>query len=246
MKPGMLRAAVPALLCALVLLCAAFYFTHDSETPVVALPSSPGTSDSLHSTEDLGQGRYTAAAVTPETVQAVVSTLERAGSYTRSVTVERFWSGGGSTERIDCHVREGDSHFVVTGSGEARHVLILGDSLYIWYGGNSRSYSGGSLAASEAGNVADEFSGILTYEELLSLDPSQISGAGYTVQGGEGCIWAEYRYGPLGYTSRVVVSISTGLLMSAERYDGDSLIYRMSSEAPVVGVPAESWFTAPS
>lgn len=247
MKSGILRSVIPALLCALVLLGAAFYFMDDDETPVVSLPSPPGGGESLHTTDELGQGQYTVAEVKPETVQAVVGrTLTRAENYSRSVTVERFWDGGSSTERIDCHVRGTDSHLVITGSGDEKHILILDGSLYIWYGARAYSYTVGSAASAETGSAADEFTGILTYEELLALDTTQISAAGYTVYGGESCIWAEYRSGPLGYTSRVYISVATGLLMGAERYDGDTLIYRMSSDAPVIEIPDESWFTAPS
>ena len=247
MKSGSLRSIIPALLCAAVLLYAAFFFMNDRSTPEVSLPSPPVASDSLQNTDDLGQGRYTIASVTPETVQAVVGgTLERIENYTRSVTVERFWNGGSSTEQIDCHTRGGDSHLVITGSSDTKHVLILGDTLYLWYDSSPRSHAVSAAALSPDSNAADAFTGILTYEELLTLDSEQILDAGYTVFNNESCIWAEYRYGTLGYTSKVYISIATGLLMGAERYDGDSMIYRMTSDTPVIEIPADSWFTLPS
>ncbi|MGI6028960.1 MAG: hypothetical protein ACOX81_06090 [Candidatus Heteroscillospira sp.] len=246
MKPGFLRHVLPALLCAAAVLCVVFYFAHETETPVVALPSPPGSGDSLLSTDVLGQGQYLTAAVTPETVQAVVSTLERTGSYSRSVTVERFWDGGSHSESIDCHMRDGSAHLVVTGSGDEKHILLADGQLYIWYGSGAHSYSGELSPVSESSSLPDELTGILTYEELLSLDTEQITDAGYTLYNGESCISADYRYGVLGYSSRVYISIATGLLMGAERYDGDTLIYRMSSDTPVIETPEDSWFELPS
>lgn len=246
MKPRTLRGILVFTVACVMLLLLAMYYFDETQLPVVELPSAPVGSDSLQSTDKLGQGQYTAAEVVPDTVQAVVTTLYRTENYSRNVTVERFWSGGGSTEKLECHVRGSDAHIVSSMTADPKHTLILDDSLYIWYGSSQWEYVGIPSSAVEYGVAADEFAGMLTYEELLRLDKSDISEAGYTIFGDESCIWARYSSGPLGYISKVYISIGTGLLMGAERYDGDELIYRMSSDEPVVGIPADDWFTAPS
>ncbi len=165
----------------------------------------------------------------------VADTLRRAENYSRTVTVERFWSSGSAVETIECHVRGEDVHLISDGRGEQRHVLISGGQVYIWYGDRAQSHA----AAPAGSGDADAFTGILTYEELLSLDLSQITGAGYTVYDGQQCIYAAYDTGELGYGSVVYISIATGLLMGAERYDGETLNYRMRSSAPVMELPEE-------
>jgi len=247
MKPRTLRSILTLLLIIVLLSFALRPFFEETETAEVTLPEAPGVGDSLHNTNELGQGQYTAAEVKPETVQVVVEkTLIRAENYSRNVTVERFWADGSSTETLECHIREDAAHIISSGIGDTKHTLILPDELYIWYAGSSREFTGIPSSATGYGNVTDEFTGILTYEELLALDVSRISEAGYTIYGGESCIWAKYTVGQLGYTNTVYISTATGLLMGAEKYDGESLIYRMSSEAPVIEMPADSWFELPS
>ena len=247
MKPRTLRSILLlAAVCVLALMLSRYPFD-DAELPQVALPSAPVSSDSHQSSDQLGQGQYTAAEVNPSTVQAVVGqTLDRTDAYSRSITVERFWQGGSSTEILDCHIRGNEAHIISDPTGEKKHTLILDDALYIWYGSNSRSFKGIPSSSSQYGNIADEFSGLITYEELLETDTALISDAGYTVYGDESCIWAQYKAGQLGYTSKVYVSIATGLLMGAERYDGEDLIYRMTSDVPAIEMPAESLFAISS
>jgi len=238
-----LRTAALILACLALLSGIAYYFSRDVETTVVELPAPSPESSASHSADELGLGLYTRAAVTPQTVQAVVGqTLQRARNYSRTVTVERFWDGGSAAETIQCLVRDDDVHLVSEGRGERRHVLLAGDRIYVWYGDTPRSVTDVPRSA----GTADAFTGILTYEELLALDPEQITAADYVVLDGEPCIFADYDAGTLGYSSRVYISIATGLLMGAERYDGGTLVYRMTSGAPVLEIPEESNFTPPS
>jgi hypothetical protein len=182
-----LRTAALILACLALLGGIAFYFARDTETAVVELPAPPAESANAYPEGDLGQGRYTRAAVTPDTVQTVVGkTLRRAENYSRTVTVERFWDGGSAVETIECHIRGADAHLIVQSRGDARHVLLTGGTAYIWYGDTVLSYA---AAPAEAG-MADDFTGILTYEALLSLDSARITDAGYTTYGGKPCIYA--------------------------------------------------------
>lgn len=247
MRPKTLRSILLlAVVCVLALILSRYPFD-DTELPQVALPSAPVSSDSHQSSDRLGLGQYTAVEVNPSTVQAVVGqTLARTGAYSRNITVERFWQGGSSTEKLECHIRGNDAHIISDPTGEKKHTLILDDAIYIWYGSSSRNYKGIPASSSQYGNIADEFSGLITYEELLELDTDLITDAGYTVYGDESCIWAQYKAGQLGYTTKVYISIATGLLMGAERFDGEDLIYRMSSDVPAIEMPSESLFAIPS
>ena len=244
MKLKSLSGAAVLLCLFFVLVVAYVLFGPGEDTPEVTLPAAQDSGGNIHASDELGLGKYTAADITPETVQAVIATLARAESYSRIVTVETFWDSGSSAIRLDCYVREGDSHIVATGDGSIRNVLILADLIYIWYGDSARHYMGSAVG--DRPEIIDEFSGILTYEELLSLDTGLISEAGYVNYAGEGCVFAKYTAGDFGYTTEIYVSISTGLLMGAQRYDGKTKIYSMSSDTPVLEVPVDSWFDLPS
>lgn len=240
-----LRGAIFLFLCILVVIFIVYsYFGSNTALPSVSLPAPPEESGDISAVDNLGLGKYTAADLSPETVQTVVATLARIESYTRSVTVESFWEGGSSLISLDCHIDNSDAHIVETGNGRVRHCLILGESLYIWYDDEGGRFSG--VVSGERLNIIDEFSHIFTYEELLALEVESISDAGFVNYNDEACIYADYSPGSLGYTSRVYVSISTGLLMGAEKYDGETLIYKMSSETPTIGAPETSWFMLPS
>ena len=67
----------------------------------------------------------------------------------------------------------------------------------------------------------------------------------YTSFGGESCIYVEYVSGDFGYTSCVYISVSTGLLMGARVYDGEELVYQMTSSAPELSAPSEDMFALP-
>ena len=62
---------------------------------------------------------------------------------------------------------------------------------------------------------------------------------------GDNCVWAEYTTPELGYRNREYISVSTGILMGVETYDGDTLIYRTTSGAPTLAAPDASLFTPP-
>ena len=126
--------------------------------------------------------------------------------------------------------------------GGVKNILLRDAKLYIWYDNSSGVYESDIMSASEA----DEWLRCIDYEELLQLPASAILSTNYELFGGESCICVEYSSGELGYLNRVYVSVSTGLLMGAETYDGDSLIYSMSSSAPSFSAPDESMFRLPS
>lgn len=208
------------------------------ETAQVLLPedTSPPASEDADGAE-----KDKVLSVTPETVQSALSTLSRAQEYTRTVTAETFWSGGESSRSIDVAVSGGSTALTVTESGKIKHILLSGEEMHIWYDASDRVYSGPA-----AEKDADEYQGILTYEDILTLDINDILDAGYKEYEGEECLFAEYMGGAFGYVSRVWVSMESGLLMGSETYDGEELIFRVSSTAPVLESPEESVFALPN
>jgi outer membrane lipoprotein-sorting protein len=212
------------------------------DTPSVILPSPIGGSDSPSGQESDNPGTGRKAEVTVETVQAVLGTLIRADSYSRSVSIESFWSGGSSKSDIDVWVKGPNTRIIETGEGETKNILILDKDIWIWYSGSGSYYHG---QTGSGNSIDDKYQRILSYEDVISLEPEDIHEAGYTEYNGEACIYTKYTSGELGYEKAIYVSVSSGLLMGTETYDGNTLIYRMVSDAPDISTPSDDVFLSP-
>ena len=125
--------------------------------------------------------------------------------------------------------------------GYVRNILISGGKLYIWY-----DYSADVFTSDKVdGTEADEWLRCISYGELLDLPSASILNASYELFGGESCIYVEYVSGEFGYKSCVYISVSTGLLMGARVYDGETLVYQMNSSTPDLATPGEEVFALP-
>ena len=220
-------------LTAAVIAFALFFMGRGVETTPVTLPS-PGQSSAAE-TSMPGPERVE---LTGENVAPVLAELTRAESYSGSVTIEDFWDGGSASTQLQVWVSNGRTRVRGERGGSPRNILVSEGTLYIWYDNVSGVFSGPWEGS------ADEWLRALSYEDVLSLPPEQITGAGYAQLSGEECVYVDYMGGLLGYTYRVYVSVSNGLLMGAEKYDGGSLIYRMFAEYEL-SVPDESLFVPP-
>lgn len=211
-------------------------------TPAVILPSPIGSGNMPSEQTSDEPGMDQKAEVTAKTVQVVLSTLIRADSYSRTVSVETFWHDGSSLSVIDVWVKGHNTRILVTGEGDPKNILIQNGEIWIWYSGFSDYYHG---EVKSADSIGDEYQKILSYEDVLTLESSAILDAGYVDHNGEACIFAKYISGELGYEKTIYVSVDSGLLMGAETYDGDSLVYRMVSDAPDISTPADDVFDPP-
>lgn len=237
------RAAIYALIvllaAVLVYLVLRLYPTASVNTPAVILPTPAAESGEQPGGSAGSENRV--IAVTPETVQSAVGMLSRAGSYSRRIIAETFWDGGSAVRTINVSVSGERARLTISDSRGVKNVLISGGELWIWYPDSDKVYNG------PAGSVdADEYQSLLTYEDIMSIDPKSITDAGYMDYGGESCIYAEYASGELGYVSRFWISVNTGLLMGSETRDGEQLVYSMSSSVPDISTPDESVFDPPS
>lgn len=209
------------------------------DTPAVILPSPAAESDNQPDSAAGPENRV--IDVTPETVQAAVGMLSRAGSYSRMIIAETFWNGGSAVRSINVAVSGDRARLTVSDQRGVKNVLISGDEMWIWYPDSKTVYAGPA-----GDSAADEYQSLLTYEDILRIDPASITDAGYMDYNGDNCIYAEYVDGELGYVSRFWVSVTTGLLMGGETRDGETLVYRMSSSPPDISTPDESVFVPPT
>ena len=187
--------------------------------PTAALPDSSGSGDL-----DPGASQ-SEVTINAETVQAVIASLSRSGTYFRTLTVERFWSGGGSSTLADVYVDGSSSKTIIHEESGDRHILIVSDKLWMWRAGESGIFTAG---ASEYDS--DLFQSIPTYEDILALPQVDIKDAGYEEFGGEYCIFVKYINGHFGYETTAYISPVSGLLVGCKKYDGEDLIYAVTSD----------------
>ncbi len=221
-------------LTAAVIIYALFFMGQGVETSHVALPT-PGESGGVEATPAPG---YDLAELTTENVQSVLAELNRAESYSCTVTIEDFWDGGSSTSELQVWVSGGRTRIRSAIGGSTRNVLVSDGMLYIW----SDSISG--VYAEPYSGSADAWMRSITYEDVLDVPVENILSAGYQQYSGIDCIHCRYTDPETGYINVIYVAVGSGLLMGAETYDG-SLIYRMDATTFELGTPDESLFEAP-
>lgn len=209
------------------------------DTPSVLLPAAEEESEPADSAAEGAD----VLAVTNDNVQAVIATLARAGSYSRVITAETFWEGGSATAEFSVWAH-GDSLRVETQQGERKKNMILtAGECWIWYGDDSAgSYHG---TGENSIRDMDEWLGLPTYEDVLEIPVGEIRDSGYCEHAGDACIYVVYASGEMNYVNHVYVSVTTGLVMGAEIYDGDTLVYRMTSTLPELSTPADELFLPP-
>ena len=223
----------------LVLLVVAFMVRGSLREPEkIVLPPEPSTAEPSGPIVD-GEA-VDRVEIRPDTVQSAIEALVRPSIYTRTITVERYWSGGSGVSVVTAAAADGWLRLDVTGAdGQIRHVITGGDSVYIWYGSNRKVYTGVSALSQDAEQ------GILTYEDILALPLERIAAADYRAIEGVNCIYVETSPDEAGYIERYWVSVSSGLLAAAERECNGEVVYRMAAlTVSYDGVDAED-FTLP-
>jgi len=215
-----------AVLAAAVVIAALMLGGSLSRTAHITLPSSDPPRDASAGDGASASG-VTVVEITPETVQAAISSLSRPESYRRGMTVEYFWEGGDGKHQLAAIVREPWTRIDrVLPDGRTRVSVTNGETTYIWYGYDS----GAEVYAAPAGEFsADVEQSIPTYEDILDLPAEDIAFADYRPLDSLTCIYVETAADGAGYSTRYWVSVENGLLVQAERLLGEETVYRMTS-----------------
>lgn len=210
-------------------------------TTHITMPASGQASDQAEESGDLSGDLPTVVAVTPETVQAAIETLDRPEQYSRTVTVEQFWSGGSGIYETAVTVSGDWTRTDRTlPDGRVRHAVTNGETTYIWYNEENAVYT-----APAGGVSADHEQTIPTYEDILDLPISEITTADYRTVSDVNCIYVETGETVEGYALRYWVSVDTGLLVAAEKLLWGETIYRMGSLSVDQTPPSAANFTLP-
>ena len=178
--------------------------------------------------------------VNPDTVQSVIATLNRPDSYSRTLQVFNYWEGGGRTAEIRVWAKSGLLRLSIIGAEREVNYLLDGETLTLWYGSDSdRRYT---YTGADA-RLGDTLQRIPTYEDILSLDPAAIQRAGCArTEDGKWRILVEARDQLFGYLDIYSISLDTGLLVEAEQWEGDTLIYRMTAGEADLSAPSDQLF----
>ena len=178
--------------------------------------------------------------LTPDNVQNAIATLERPTTYSRTVTMELYWSGGSATTTAEVKVSGGRTRVdAQQPSGQVRHSITDGTYTWVWYDAST------AWAVFPAGDIsADDEEHIPTYEDILNLPWDAIAEAEYTTLSNVPAIYVETVPDKTGYVQCYWVSAETGLLIGAQRLADGELVYRV--EALTLGeTPAAADFILP-
>ena len=179
--------------------------------------------------------------ITPDTVQPAINTLSRAVTYTRTQSVETFWSGGGGTSVSQVSVSGGRTRIdTPLPDGSICHMLVIGGNAAVWYDDET---TWTVLSAEQF--TADIAQRMLTYETVRDLPVSDIAEANYQELEGVNCIYVATHADADGYASSYWVSVSSGLLKQAERRCNGELVYRFTAEDTNLAAPEEELFLLP-
>ena len=217
------------------------YSLYTHQTPAVVLPSlqpdSSSTDSSVSPAAPLLQ-----VEVNTTTVQAVIATLERTGSYYRQLSVETFWTGGSSTTSVQTWVDNGFTYVrFATPSGQVRYSLTANDTLYYWYDGSTTWLT--APANSLSSDLAQR---IPTYEDVLALPAQQISDAGYYTYNDQLCIYVETYVDEFGYLERYWIGVENGLLVGSETVKDGRVVYSMRAGTSIqTPCPTDVLFALP-
>ncbi len=208
----------------------------------VVLPDyTPVSSAAVSSGEQPGEDGLMRVEITPQTVQTAIETLNRPAEYVRTMTIERLWGSGSGTEKVTVTAMNDLMRMdTELPGGRVRHTIRTEDMVYIWYDSEKTYYSG--VSGSMTG---DEEQGIPTYEDVLELPPQMIQTADYRTFADENCIYVETEENAEGSLLRYWVSVTSGLLVGAERLQDGTAVYRMAAYPVAETAPTASDFTLP-
>lgn len=216
-------------------------------TPSIELPTLTTSSGEL--SEQTEHGSLYRIDITTRTVQSVIAALQTQESYTRRLQTRLFWGEDFAETEVQVWYHQGISHVEKNlTSGLVRHDMILDSTLlpvdspvhslfdtvqeepqdtqvtkiFYWYD-KEQSY----LTQKNQLYSADLAQSIPTYQTILDLGIESIQQANYQIKQDISCVFIEATPPPLFFTERYWVSTETGLLIAAETYEGDKLIYQM-------------------
>ena len=209
-----------------------------SRTPQLNLPDPNEVSTQEPGPGTIGEEAGVTVRVEPHTVQSVIAGMSRYESYSRTIFVTYSW-GDGESETVTSQVWA-DGTWIRTdtqfSSGMTECSIVSDEGIWIWYPDEGQE---GLFYSEQSNATADLMQHLPTYEDVLELDPENITDADYVEYDGWSCIYVEAEQQNLGYLYRYWISINSGLLMSAETEKAGRIVYKMTSNEVISPLAAK-------
>ena len=221
------------------------WFSNNNTIPVLwpspAQNTAPnGETPSVDTTEVFAHG-YQRIQLTPENVQSVVATLSRPEAYTQTILLHLYWGNGADSSVSIQGCTDGAYSAAKIVQGVQIQYNIWGnDTLYRWYQGDQNWYQGKISFMN-----GDLLQRIPTYETILSLEKKRILSASYTRLGQTACIYVEASENKDGAYTCYWVDAVQGLLLRAEAYEGEQMIWCVEVSDLTLSIPGETLFLLP-
>ncbi|NCB06020.1 MAG: hypothetical protein EOM69_10960 [Clostridia bacterium] len=204
----------------------------------------PGSGDAISGVDvevvEQNLGTVEQVTVNRSNVLRVIAMLRRPKAYTYTAAITYYYQSASSTVHLTGAVSDG--YYKATQNNEngtLKQTILTPDSIYIWSSGSVTLYKGAR------GDVCgDDLALMPTYEDLLALDPEQITEASYRPDGAPADIVLSFEQGDKQKVYRL--SVETGLLISVEEFRGDALLYRAQLTAVSCETPDPSHFRLPN
>jgi hypothetical protein len=202
-------------------------FRNQTSSIVISTLSDTNTSDQISTETSSANSSFVKVDVTPETVQEIIKTLSRPASFYRTVALTTTSSIGSSTVTAKVWVDGGWTKIELSLPNHLTQKTIVGENkLYLWYNHDTtyRTF----LADTENNEDSDTAQRIPTYEDISTLDQSDITDARYETKDDYTCIYVEATDTTTGYVEHYWVSVNNGLLIAYEKWSDGILIFQMS------------------
>ena len=219
-----------------------------ADTPEVHLPVETHGISSDVNNEGMGMGELNElnyAALRPDTVQYILKIIEQPKSYSCKYAIESFWDDGSGYFDVSVYVKDEIYSVMILNDAYLKRCIFTDEKFYIWYIGEEDYYEGNRRSVLGEEKITDAVQMSGSYKSLMELDPEQIIETDYIDVDGVYCIYVKAKMGQFGYISEYYIYPDTGLLLKNEIYDGDKLVYRMSSSDMMLTAPYDEYFTLP-
>lgn len=231
------------ILIALVIGISALMNVLTKDTKEISLPEVSVSGSAAPSPDNTVGDGLDRVSVTKDNVQAIIATIKRPAAYTRTVTVQA--GGEDAIYQINVAVATGGTALRVSRAGIKENIIITENKLYIWYDGDKTPYERPVDSLEDEKKSSDEYQMMMSYEDVLNLDKNSITAADYVEYEGESCIYVQFISPLLQYDTECYISLDTGILIAAEQYDGNTLIYKMTTSGYDGAEPDMSAFSLP-
>lgn len=230
---------IAATLFILVLLLAlVFLSTRGGQRDVIQLPDDVGASDVETTMPDVTEPFLRLDA---SNVQEALGTLSRSAAYYQVMTVSTLWQQEAATESVQLWRSGSCLRAQITGDDTVKHLATDGQSVWIWYDGQTSVRS----LALDASVSFDDLLGIPTYETLLELPQEDILDAGFVTfdeTESHDCLYIAAQNGVR--QVRYWVDVDAQVLYRADILEGDTAVYQLRQSSCQLLTPEDATLRA--